>query len=96
MKARRSLLIFASLVLVTSSAVFAQDKIGEAVYLEGGVSLTRDDQALEPSEVQTGLEIQNFDLMKTGADGLAEVSVDNPRLPAMTVKVSPARSSPSS
>lgn len=89
MKAWRSLLIFVSLVFAASRPAFAQDKVGEATYVDGGVSLERDGQALDQSEVQTGLEIQNFDMVKTGADGLAEVNVDNPKAPAITIKVSP-------
>jgi len=75
--------------MAASTTTSAQDKIGEAVYLEGGVALTRDSQQLDPSQVQTGLDIQNFDVMKTSRDGEAEVDVDTPRLPAMTIKVSP-------
>ncbi|MGA2762173.1 MAG: FecR domain-containing protein [Spirochaetia bacterium] len=89
MKARRSLLILASLILVTAYPALAQDKIGDTVYLEGGVSLERGGQQLDQSEVQTGLAIENFDIVRTGPDGLAEVTIDNPKAPAMTVKVSP-------
>ena len=89
MAAKRSLLIFAAIILAASSPAFAQDKVGETVYLEGGVSLERNGKPLDPSEIQTGLAIENFDLVRTDADGLAEVSVDNPRTPAMTIKVSP-------
>jgi hypothetical protein len=89
MKAWRSLLVFASLIFLTGHPAFAQDKIGEAVYIDGGVSLERDGQSLDQAEVQAGLDIQNFDLVKTGADGQAEVSVNNPKTPAITIKVSP-------
>jgi hypothetical protein len=77
------------LILGSWVPVHAQDKVGEAVYLEGGVSLQRNGEELQGPDVQTGLEIQNYDLVKTAADGLAEVSVDNPKAPAVTVKVAP-------
>ena len=89
MKARRSLLIFSSLIFATGYPALAQDKIGEAVYIDGGVSLERNGRQLDQSDVQTGLEIQNFDMVRTEADGTAEVSVDNPKAPAMTITVSP-------
>ncbi len=89
MKAGRSLLIFVSFVLAAGFPAFAQDKIGETVYLDGGVSVVRDGHRLDQSEVQTGLEIQNFDMMRTGSDGTAQVSVENPAVPAMTINVSP-------
>jgi hypothetical protein len=65
------------------------DKVGDASYVEGAVSLQRDGQDLDSSEVQTGLEIQNLDLMKTGADGLAEVSITTPKSAGATIKISP-------
>ena len=89
MKASRFFFVCSLLILAGGWPVLAQEKIGETVYLEGGVSLERNGQQLDPSEVQTGLTIENFDLVKTGADGLAEVSVDNPKAPGMTIKVSP-------
>jgi hypothetical protein len=95
-KAWRSLLIFSSVIFVMGPSAFDQDKVGEAVYFDGGVSLERDGQQVDQSDIQTGLEIQNFDMMKTGSDGLAEVSVDNPKVPAIRIKASPALSSLSS
>jgi len=65
------------------------DKVGDASYMEGAVSVQRDGQDLDSSEVQTGLEIQDLDLMKTGADGLAEVSITSPKSAGATIKVSP-------
>ena len=66
------------------------DKVGDASYMEGAVSLQRDGQDLDSSEVQTGLEIQNLDLMKTGPDGMAEVSITTPKSAGATIKVSPS------
>jgi len=89
MKAQRLLVALMSLVLAAAVPAFAQDKVGDTVYVEGGVSLQRDGKQLDSSDVQTGLEIQNFDLVRTGSDGIAEVSITNPRAPSMTIKVSP-------
>jgi len=82
-------LVIAAFVLVGAYPALAQDTIGNATYIDGGVSLQRNGQSLDQSEVQTGLAIENFDLVRTGADGFAEVSVDNPKAPAITIKVSP-------
>lgn len=89
MKAARFLVMGAMLAAAGAWTAFAQEKVGEAVYMEGGVSLERNGAELDPSQVQTGIAIDNFDLVKTGADGLAEVSVKNPKIPALTIKVSP-------
>jgi hypothetical protein len=65
------------------------DKVGDTSYLEGTVSVQRDGQDLDTSEVQAGLEIDNLDLVKTGADGLAEVSITTPKSAGAAIKVSP-------
>ena len=65
------------------------DKAGEAGYVEGGVGLERNGQEMDASVVQTGLAIDNLDLVKTGSDGQAEVHVTNPLAPGVTIKVSP-------
>ena len=65
------------------------DKVGDTSYLEGTVSVQRDSHDLDASEVQTGLEIENYDMVKTAADGLAEVSITTPKSVGATIKVSP-------
>jgi hypothetical protein len=65
------------------------DKVGDTSYLEGTVSVQRDGQDLDSSEVQTGLAIENYDMVKTAADGLAEVSITTPKSAGATIKVSP-------
>jgi hypothetical protein len=67
----------------------AADKIGEAVYLEGEVGVVRDSREIESSDVQVGMDIENFDLVKTGADALAEVSISEAAAPDISVKVAP-------
>ena len=47
MKALRSLLVFSSLALAAGYPTFAQDKVGEAVYVDGAVSLERNGQQLD-------------------------------------------------
>ncbi|MGA2640353.1 MAG: FecR family protein [Spirochaetia bacterium] len=65
------------------------DQVGDTSYLEGTVSVQRDGQDLDSSEVQTGLAIENYDMVKTAADGLAEVSITTPKSAGATIKVSP-------
>lgn len=67
----------------------AQDKIGETVYREGEVSLDRNGTTLDPSAVEIGSEIDNYDFMKTGDDGSAQVHLTAPRVPSTTISISP-------
>src|SRR5271157_429306 len=71
------------------SSSVSSDKVGDTSYLEGTVSVQRDGQDLDSSEVQTGLAIENYDMVKTAADGLAEVSITTPKSAGTKIKVSP-------
>ena len=88
---RAALLLMAGafFILGGASSSVSPDKVGDTSYLEGTVTVQRDGQNLDSSEVQTGLEIENYDLVKTAADGLAEVSITTPRSAGATIKVSP-------
>jgi hypothetical protein len=82
----RSIVVCA--LLISAAALTAEDKIGEALYMEGDVGVIRNSAELDPAEVQIGMGIENFDLLKTGSTGLAEVRVSSTKTPAMTIKVS--------
>jgi len=71
------------------AAAQSQERIGELAYLEGELAVTRNNRTLGPEEVDIGLEMQNLDLLKTGRNGYAELALDDPRLPASAIKVSP-------
>jgi hypothetical protein len=49
----------------------------------------RDADTLAAGSVKEGLPLENFDLLKTGADGLLEVLVISPTAPATTIRVGP-------
>ena len=81
--------VAACLVLIAGLPVFPAERIGEAVYLEGDVTVVRDGEELDASDVQIGMDIANFDLLKTGPRALAEIKITSSKAPAMTIKVSP-------
>jgi FecR protein len=54
--------------------------------MEGDVAVVRNGAAVD--NVAIGLDVENFDLVKTGSDGLAELDLGSPQSPRMTVKVS--------
>jgi hypothetical protein len=56
------------------------------VYREGEVSLERNGAVQDSVEI--GQDLQSFDVVKTGPDGLAEMDITSPQLPAVKVKVS--------
>jgi hypothetical protein len=74
------------LLLACAAGVSSQDKIGTISYMEGTVSVVRDGADLD--SVAIGQDLQNFDLVKTGDDGQAELAISSPQLPSMTVKMS--------
>jgi len=76
----------ALLLGTTAGPIGAAEKLGGITYLEGDVSLIRDGEEIDG--VQIGQDLQNFDVVRTGPDGLAEIAVSTPKAPKMTVKVS--------
>jgi hypothetical protein len=60
------------MVLLFPHICFA-DTIGVITYTEGEVSITRDENELENVAVDTAIE--NYDVIKTGEDGLVEIDI---------------------
>ena len=79
-------LFFAVCAAAAPAAGTSPDTVGSISYLEGTVSVTRD--GAEMDGVAIGEDVQAFDLVKTGIDGLVELAITSPRLPRMTIKVS--------
>lgn len=86
---KAALAFFLPLLLASADGSGSQDQIGETVYTDGDVSVTRDGSPLSSDEVVIGLPIDNFDFMKTGDDGNAQVKVTTNRAPQSTITVSP-------
>jgi hypothetical protein len=84
-------LLLCSLLLLGAGAApcgaASQDALGSLLYREGEVSLERNGTALDSFEI--GQDVQGFDVVRTGSDGLAELEISSPQVPAMKVKVSP-------
>jgi hypothetical protein len=77
------------LALGLTAVAFAQDSIGDIVYMEDGVQISRNGESLGTDEVYIGAGIENYDLVNTDATGYAEVELTTPGSPGSTVKVSP-------
>ena len=73
-------------LLLLSATAFSQGKLGSVAYLEGDVSMVRDGAPVD--NLAIGSDLQNFDLVRTGSDGLAELDVNSPQSPRVTIKVS--------
>jgi len=68
-----------------AAGLSAEDSIGSISYLEGTVGMVRDGADIDG--IAIGQDLQSFDLMKTGSDGQAELSITSPKLPRMTIKM---------
>ncbi len=69
-----------------AAAVFADEAIGSISYIEGDVTMVRDGE--EVDTVAIGQDLQNFDAIRTGPDGQAELDISPQQSPHMTIKVS--------
>jgi hypothetical protein len=78
-----------AVVLLVAAAfpLAAADVVGKIAYLDGTVEIVRDGETLSRSRVREGFEVQNFDVVKTGPDGEAEVQVNAATVPATTIRV---------
>jgi hypothetical protein len=65
------------------------DVIGKITYLVGTLAIVRDEDTLDAKIVKTGLALENFDLLITGADGEVELQIESQAAPLTTVRVAP-------
>jgi hypothetical protein len=79
----------AALLVSAAFPLAAADVIGKISYLAGKVEIVRDEGPLDAKTVKAGLSLENFDLLKTGADGEIEVQVTSPSAPSSTIRVGP-------
>jgi len=79
-------LLAALFFCLAAVAAAANDSIGSLAYLEGDVTIVRNGE--EVVGLAIGQAMQNFDLVKTGHDGAAEIDIAAPGAPHITVKVS--------
>jgi hypothetical protein len=79
----------AVLIVSTGIPLAAADVIGKISYLEGRVEIVRDEGSLDAKIVKEGLALENFDLLKVGADGEVEVQVTSPAAAPATLRVGP-------
>jgi hypothetical protein len=79
----------AALLVSTAFPLAAADVIGKISYLEGTVQVLRDEGSLDAKIVKEGLALENFDLLKVGADGEVEVQITSPAAAPATLRVGP-------
>jgi len=71
------------------AAIAAAQTVGEIVYLEEGVGISRNGNRLDPQLVHIGAGIENLDLLRTDPTGYAEVELDPRRGAGAMLRVSP-------
>jgi hypothetical protein len=79
------------LVLATAllAALPATAQIGSIAYMEEGVEIDRNRETIPAWDVFIGMEVENYDLMRTDSSGYAEVDLDSPRSAPALVRISP-------
>jgi hypothetical protein len=62
------------------SPLFSQENPERAmiVYLEGEMEVHRDEMVLESEDIDIGFELETWDLLETGDDGIAELELQTP------------------
>ncbi|MBT3272684.1 MAG: FecR domain-containing protein [Spirochaetales bacterium] len=67
----------------------APQVLGILTYLEGEVDVYRNGEQLSWYDVDIGLEVEEYDLIKTGSDGTADIELELPSRRAVSVHISP-------
>jgi hypothetical protein len=70
--------LFIMIIFFITGSLFAKSVSGTITYIEGYVDLYRDGELLDWELVDIGFDIQEFDLIETGDDGLVEIEVKLP------------------
>ena len=68
------------------------DNVGEASYLDGSVDVYRGGGKMSGRDVDIGMAIENFDMVKTGNDGQMEITLSAGPAPDTVLKVEPGTS----
>jgi hypothetical protein len=68
-------LICAVLFFCCAGAMFGGDEIGEVIYIEGGIDVSRDGNLLD-EYIDFGFFVENYDYMKSDAEGYVEIAIE--------------------
>ncbi len=74
---RKTILIFVIIFLLTTN-LFAKSVSGTISYIEGYVDVYRDGKLLDWELLDIGFDIEEFDLIETGDDGIVEIDLNLP------------------
>jgi hypothetical protein len=78
-------LLFVNAIIVLFTSFCFADAVGVITYAEGDVVVIRDEDELENIDIDTAVE--NYDLIKTGADGLVEIDIKTTLGQTMSIAV---------
>ncbi len=75
-------------LLFTSSFLFSSEFTkGKIIYYDGEIEIQRNNKILETDDIGIGFEIEEYDLIATGADGYAEIQVDSSVSDRVLIKI---------
>jgi hypothetical protein len=69
--------------------VFSVDSIGKIDYIHGNVEIVRDGDVLTSSDLTEGNAIENYDLIKTSANGEITIVITSPLSPQTQISIDP-------
>lgn len=75
------------LFILLPAVLFAQQAVGEVVFLDGDVEVHRNGKALDWKLVDIGLTIESYDLLETDKGAIAEVQVTVPHSGGAFIRV---------
>lgn len=85
----KKILIMMIAVFLLAGSLWAKSVTGSIVFIEGYVDLYRDGELLDWELVDIGFDIEEFDLIETGADGIVEIEINLPSGSRTSLLVNP-------
>lgn len=67
--------LLAAVFTLNALGAFGGESVGQIMYLEGEQRIVRDDTVLVTEDIFIGVEVENFDFIHTGDDGLVEFQI---------------------
>ncbi|MBN1523446.1 MAG: FecR domain-containing protein [Spirochaetales bacterium] len=84
---KRTILLAVLCLLLLNVGLFAAPKIGEITYLDGTVSITRNGKVMTQKTLNIGDPIENYDLIRTGYNGIVEMEIVTPQRQRMNLNI---------
>jgi hypothetical protein len=84
---KKAILFLLLLVICSAWSVFGAKVVGTVIYVSGDVTITRNGATMSGGQIRMGSPVEDYDLIRTGAKGLMELTVKTVKNERIQLKV---------